>query len=217
MLNVNINSQLGTRESDILVTRVKEKAINVECKLAKNDSFAIKSVMIAGLLQDIGLFRVKCMRSRTVSDNETATRMSADYGIPRKIVLMHADNYREQDFDFVVASLGNAFWTTINGKYEFNGTNEQFKFLKRLFPKQFTSFDKFQEESYNFLLIARSKELIVSPLNRITCSRKRCKTNGTQDNCGFIPNYPLINLNNVANGIGPWKLLCASEKEFDIF
>jgi hypothetical protein len=206
-----LNAQQGTHDIDVAVERIKDKKqVKVECKLTKNDSFRIIS-------NDNCELRVKCMRSRTVSDNETATRMAQHYHIPREMILIHADSYRESDFDCVLTSIGNAFWISEeSGKYVFNGTREQYAILKRLFPQQFTTFDNFQRETYNFILIACSKDLCVYTMNGIKCTRRKCAIKGTQDNCGFIPNYPIINLKEVAEGRSIWRTIDKAEKLFNM-
>lgn len=208
--NLNINAQQGTHDIDVLVTRTQDnKKIRVECKLTKNDSFQMN--------QNIAEIRVKCMRSRTFSDNLAAARMAMHYKISKDQVLIHADSYREQDFDFVITSLGNSMWTTIKEEYLFNGNLEQFNLLKSLFPSGFKNFKKFQREAFNFLMFARSSDLIVSPKNNLKCTRKKCKDKGTNVNCGFIPNYPTINLNDIAKSTGPWKRIQDIESAFNNF
>lgn len=208
--NLNINAQQGVHDVDVLVTRISDKKkIRVECKLTKNDSFAISG--------NVAELRVKCMRSRTFSDNPAATRMAQNYGVNRNSLLIHADSYREQDFDFVITSLGNSLWTTINEKYVFNGNKQQYDFLKHLFPEHFKDFSKFQQEAFTFLMFARSSELVVNQRNNFTCTRRKCQLAGTQSNCGFIPNYPIVQLNNVAKNIGTWRKFSNLETEFNNF
>ncbi len=208
--NLNINAQQGTHDVDVQITRISDKKkIRVECKLTKNDSFQIN--------QNIAEIRVKCMRSRTFSDNPAATRMATHYGVDRNQLLIHADSYREQDFDFVITSSGNSMWTTINGRYTFDGNIEQFNLLKRLFPDNFKDFKKFQQEAFNFLLFAKSSDMVVSTNNNLKCTRNKCKNKGTDTNCGFIPNYPVINLNDVASSNSHWKRISSIEAEFNNF
>lgn len=208
--NLNINAQQGTHDVDVQITRILDKKkIRVECKLTKNDSFQIN--------QDNAEIRVKCMRSRTFSDNPAATRMATHYGVDRAQLLIHADSYREQDFDFVITSLGNSMWTTLNNKYTFNGDIKQFNLLKKLFPDDFKDFKKFQQEAFNFLMFAKSSDLVASTNNNLKCTRKKCRDKGADTNCGFIPNYPIINLNDVATTNSPWKRISCIESEFNNF
>ena len=201
--NPNINAQSEVHDVDVYVIRKKDnKQIRIECKLAGKYSFSRDF--------DNPVFKVKCMRSRTISDNEVATRMAKKYKIERKLVLYHADNYREDDFDYVIASMGNAFWTTKDKKYIFECTDEDTNILSKLFPSHFKNIknkNEFRERAFNFLLIAHSKDITVSKSNGVICTRRKCIENGTSTSCGFIPNYPIINLKEVARGKCPWKIL----------
>lgn len=208
--NPNINAQSEVHDVDVVILRKTDnKQINIECKLAKKESF--------GMNNGNPEFSVKCMRSRTISDNEMATRMAERYGVLRQQILFHADNYRQDDFDFVITSMGNAFWVTQNKRYIFDGKDEDLRVLQSLFPTHFsgTNIDEFKQKAFSFLLIARSKDIKVSVENNIICTRRRCIDNGTSSNCGFIPNYPIVNLRDVANGTGPWRIL--SDLDLDSF
>ena len=91
--NPNINAQSEIHDVDVIVMRnIDEKKIRIECKLSGKDSFRIQ--------EGLPKFKVKCMRSRTISDNEMATRMAQKYGVDRELVINHPDQYREGDFDF---------------------------------------------------------------------------------------------------------------------
>lgn len=115
--NPNINAQSEVHDVDVVILRKTDnKQIKIECKLAKKESF--------GMNNGNPEFSVKCMRSRTISDNEMATRMAERYGVLRQQILFHADNYRQDDFDFVITSMGNAFWVTQNKRYIFDGKDE---------------------------------------------------------------------------------------------
>lgn len=208
--NLNINAQPNIHDIDVLVIRKKDnKQIRVECKLTKNNSFIINN--------DIAKIRVKCMRSRTFSDNASAERMAKNYKVSKEALLIHADSYRKEDFNFVITSLGNSMWKTINNKYVFNGYKKYFDFLKNKFPNHFNNFHNFQQETFNFLLFAKASDIAVSTMNNLKCTRKKCKNNGTDKNCGFIPNYPIINLNDVEKNKGPWKMIKYIETEFNNF
>jgi hypothetical protein len=193
--NLNINAQQGIHDIDVNVLRLKDnKSIRVECKLSKNDSF-----------KNNGSFKVKCMRSRTFSNNAAATRMATNYGVQRDLLLMHADSYRESDFDFVFSTLGNSFWKTIDGEYTFAGTRQHFNVLNELFPSDFSDFDNFKDDAFNFVIYSRSIDLISSPAS--LCRKRKCIDNGTNSSCGFIPNYPNGDMISISKGIGPWKRL----------
>jgi hypothetical protein len=212
--NPNINAQSGVHDVDVDVLRKSDnQKIRIECKLADKDSFSISG--------NKTVFQVKCMRSRTVSDNQMAIRMAKKYKVSKQDVLNHADNYRKEDFDFVITSLGNAFWDTDeNGKYIFNAKTEQIEILSKLFPKDFSKTDsteQFKIKASNFMLIAKSRDLIVNPKNKIICRRKRCIKAKTSQNCGFIPNYPIIDLTEVATKKSPWVKLKNIEKTLSNF
>lgn len=200
--NPNLNAQSEIHDVDVYVTRKKDnKQIRIECKLSGKDSFRVAE----GHPQ----FKVKCMRSRTVSDNEMATRMAKRYDIPRAKVVKHPDQYRHQDFDFVITSMGNAFWTTEDRKYIFSGSEKELKILSQLFPKHFKvdmNKEQFRDATFNFLLIANSKKMTVKKANEVVCTRKKCIQSGNAVDCGFIPNYPVVNLTEVSTGSSPWKI-----------
>jgi len=207
--NPNINAQSEVHDVDVYVTRKKDnKNVRIECKLSDKDSFR--------LYGDSPKFQVKCMRSRTVSDNEMATRMARRYGVSRETVLAHPDNYRDIDFDFVITSMGNAFWTTDDtGRYIFKASNEQIKTLVVLFPKIFNekdSIDEFKKKTFNFMIFAKSKSITATRENNVVCRRKRCITQGTFNTCGFIPNYPAVNLKELSEGRSVWRQLADIER-----
>lgn len=201
--NPNINAQSEIHDVDVCVMRKEDhKKIRIECKLAGKDSFKYN--------RGSPKFKVKCMRSRTVSDNEAATKMAEKYKVSRDSILSHADNYRADDFDYVITSMGNALWITDNGEYTFKDNTANLNILSNLFPNYFSNTNnssEFKERAYNFILIARSDKINVSPINNITCSRRKCNNNGTKTNCGFIPNYPIVFLKDVASNKSPWKIL----------
>lgn len=214
--NPIINAQSEVHDIDVLVKRKSDnKEIQIECKLSKNDSFQNdhryrNSNYKLITRKHTPSFSVKCMRSRTVGDNEQAEKLAVKYGVTKKDVLLHKDNYTDVDFDFVITSMGNSFWVTIAQQYTFNGNNDQLQYMKSAFPAHFesvNSLDDFKQKTYDFLLIAKSRDIKVSTENGIACARKECFLNGSQLNCGFIPNYPTVILPDVANGTSPWKIV----------
>lgn len=209
----NINAQSEIHDVDVYIVRKKDsKQIRVECKLSGKGSFRENKAN--------PLFKVKCMRSRTLSDNLMATRMAKRYKVSREQILAHADNYRDGDFDFVITSMGNAFWDTENEMYLFKGTKNQLKILSELFPKKFSQRDsqkEFNKKTFNFMLFANSKDLVVKSKNKIVCTRRKCIKKGTNKKCGFIPNYPIVYLKELSKGKGAWKPLEKIERELDKF
>lgn len=201
-----INAQSEIQDIDILVTHISTKQkISIECKLTGKDSFRIS--------KGIPTVKVKCMRSRTVGP-VAAKMLARRYGVRAKNVLRHRDNYRVVDFDFVVTSIGNAFWrTNEDGRYIFNPKPSEIDFLRRFFNDLTLDIDGLKEKTFNYLLIARSSKLNVSPQNNVKCVRRECIKAGTSTNCGFIPNYPIVNLND--NSV--WKPIEKAEELFEEF
>lgn len=203
----NINPQEGAHEADLIASRLNQAGrIRVECKLAKNDSFRL----IGGHAQ----LRVKCMRSRTVGHDIVADRKASHYKISSAMIKAHADNYREDDFDFLLTSVGNSFWKTVGNTYTFSGTKKDFTKMRELFPERFTNYGNFQKDAFSMLLYAKSAELKVSRGNGIKCSRKAC-TN--REDCGFIPHYPAVILDEVVGGNSPWKPMRGIGTDFSAF
>jgi hypothetical protein len=189
-----INAQSAIQDVDILVThRPTKKRFTIECKLTGKDSFRIKD--------NQATVKVKCMRSRTVGI-EAAKILARRYTVKVDDVMRHRDNYRTVDFDFVITSIGNAFWKTApDGTYVFRPTSSEIAFLRKFFNDQTLDVNGLKEKTFHYLLIARSSRLNVSPQNNVQCVRRECIKAGTSRTCGFIPNYPIVDLND--NSI--WK------------
>ena len=99
-----INAQLAIHDVDVLVLhRETQKEIIIECKLAKKGSCRVDG--------DRTTIKVKCMRSRTLGV-EMVRQLSPQLGIPEDVLSVHNDQYLERDFDFVITSIGNAFYET---------------------------------------------------------------------------------------------------------
>lgn len=201
-----INAQSKIQDIDILVTHLPTgKNISIECKLTGKDSFRVS--------KGIATVKVKCMRSRTVGP-EAAKTLARRYGITAAEVLRHRDNYRVVDFDFVVTSLGNAFWRTAeDGRYVFKLKSSEISFLQKFFNDPNLDADGLKERTFNYLLIARSSKLNVTTQNNVQCVRRECIKARTSRSCGFIPNYPIVNLNDSS----VWKQLEKSEELFEDF
>ena len=153
------------------------------------------------------------MRSRTVGQKAAKT-LAARYGVSVDDVLRHADNYRDVDFNFVVTSIGNALWRTAgDGSYVFEPKSNEIDFFRRFFEDQNLDVESLKERTFNYLLIARASSLTVSPKNNVQCVRRKCKKAGTSKTCGFIPNYPIVNLKD--NSI--WKPIEKTDEIFEEF
>ncbi len=178
-----MNAQFGYHDTDVRVTHNPTgKIIRVECKLAKNKAF------LSG--KDVYKIRVKCMRSRTLGSKKVEG-LAPKLGISINMLSVHNDQYLPQDFDVVVTSIGNAFYQTDRQTNEFKWTPTQdgITFLQKLAKMYRIEIADLQEFAFNCMYIAKSSNLVVRPENGVICTRKGCPT---PENCGFIPNYPLI-------------------------
>ncbi|MDQ1274922.1 MAG: hypothetical protein QG641_296 [Candidatus Poribacteria bacterium] len=175
----NMNAQLGFHDIDIQVAHIKTgKTFSIECKLASKGSCKV--------INDKAKIQVKCMRSRTLGEG-MVKNLSPKLKIPEGVLQIHNDQYLESDFEFVITSIGNAFYQTDNkGAFVFSPDKEQAKFLKN-FPGK-----NLQEETFNCLFIASSKKISIRQKNGVICTRQKCNDKG---NCAFIPNYPIIQFN----------------------
>jgi len=203
-----INAQLAIQDVDVLVTHVPtQKKFTIECKLSSKNSFSVSN-------ENQATIKVKCMRSRTVNSPRAATPLATRYGVSVEDVLRHKDNYRDVDFDFVVTSIGNAFWrTSSDGLYTFLPTQTETDFLRRLLSAENASLNQLKEKAFDYMLIASSSQLKVSPENKLRCVRKECIRAGTSNSCGFIPNYPIVNLQDYS----VWRPIKKAEELLEAF
>jgi len=174
-----INAQLAVHDIDVLVLHKEtQEKIVIECKLAKKGSCRVD--------RERTTIKVKCMRSRTLGA-EMVRQLSPQLGIPEDVLSVHNDQYLEKDFDFVITSIGNAFYdTSDNSTFFFSPTESQKIFLGNL-PGE-----NLKDEAFYSLYLGSAKEISVKSANGVECTRRRC-TNKIA--CGFIPNYPDINFN----------------------
>jgi hypothetical protein len=189
-----MNAQFGLHDMDVRITHIKtQKVIGVECKLAGKGSFKI-------LKNGDAQMRVKCMRSRTLGDNK-ANELAAKIGIEPVLLKVHNDQYLPTDFEVVITSIANAFYETDEETsfFEWQPTELGDQFLKRLGGESNTDLQYF---AYNQLYLATSKDLAITTKNGIKCTRGACPN---PQNCGFIPNYPLITFPKDSNKpLKPW-------------
>lgn len=136
-----INAQSNIHDIDVLVTHKQKKIkISVECKLAKKGGCKVT--------KDRTQISIKCMRSRTLGAKVIQQR-SPKLGISEDILTVHNDQYLPSDFNFVITSIGNAFYETKESKFTFSPKHEQELFLKN-FPNQNLKKRPF----YNFISLA---------------------------------------------------------------
>ncbi len=181
-----LNAQTGSHDVDVKVLHNRtERVISVECKLAGKGGFRISKGQY--------VIPVKCMRSRTTKTPSKVKAGAKMLGITRESFLAHSDQYRASHFDVVVTSLANAFYETDQETmaYVFKPSTVGEEFLRKLRPPADIDLQTFV---YNKVYVARSVDLAVSSESGIVCIKRACKH---KTDCGFIPNYPLINFGEV--------------------
>ncbi|MFN0203480.1 MAG: restriction endonuclease [Bacteroidia bacterium] len=178
-----LNPQFGIHDMDVRVTHIKTgKSLSVECKLAGKGRF--KVLKNGGQQID-----VKCMRSRTLGDKK-ATESALKLGLDAEILKIHNDQYLPTDFDVVLTSIANTFYTTEeeSNSFEWNPTDAAIDFLHSISREKIEHTD-LQYFAYHKMYLAAANDLAVKNGNTASCSRKACSN---PSNCGFIPNYPSI-------------------------
>ena len=126
------------------------------------------------------------MRSRTLGTSKVA-ELAPKVGVSTALLSAHADSYRVADFDVVLTTIGNTFYrTSEKGEYEFKPTETELEFLERINPghpdHKVGAFEKMYVIEATSLCVGNRKHPII-------CPRRNCPD---KQNCGFIPNYPLI-------------------------
>jgi hypothetical protein len=177
-----MNAQFGFHDMDVrIIHKATQKTIRIECKLAAKGSFQI-------LKNGDAQIKVKCMRSRTLGDSKVK-ELAPKIGVSEALLKIHNDQYIPSDFDVVITSIANSFYTTNEDTDSFDwNPNEKGRFFLNLLSgvndiKQLQSF------AYSQLYLAHSSDLAILSKNNHKCTRKTCPI---PDNCGFIPNYPVI-------------------------
>ena len=182
-----MNAQIGFHDVDVRVMyKPTKKIIRVECKLAKKGGYRL----FANGYSEI---RVKCMRSRTLGPAKVR-ELAPKLGISEKVLAVHNDQYLPADFDIVVSSIGNAFYTTDKetGFFEWKPTKAGTDFLEKI---GFTDRENFRDFAFKTMFVAKASDLAIGK-NGITCTRGLCKNKKA---CGFIPNYPIITFDKKTN------------------
>lgn len=173
--NPRLNAQTGLHDIDVAIINItNSKQYSIECKLASKGSFRLNQ-------KGNPYLKVKCMRSRTLGDEAALLRSKAK-DIPFEFLKIHNDQYTANDFDFVVTSIANAFYQTDEkGLFYWFPDNTEASFLKQIGIES-------QEQAFPTMYVAESRFLAANEVNQIKCTRKKCQEN----NCNFIPNYPII-------------------------
>jgi len=195
-----MNAQTGTHDVDVMVKHNRtNKVISIECKLAGKGRFRVaKKTQVGVAKKGDYLIEVKCMRSRTTKTPAKVEAMAKLLGVSSKAFLAHSDQYRASHFNVVATSIGNAFFETLedddgNMMYKFQPPKAGRRFIKMLNPPS-DSETTLQEFVYNKVYLAYSVDLAVSRESGVVCGKRLCRQ---KYDCGFIPNYPVINFGNI--------------------
>ena len=178
---IPMNAQQGLHDIDVIVRHKEtQKEARLECKLAAKGGFRL-------LQTGDSIIRVKCMRSRTLGES-MVRHLAPKFGVSEKQLTVHNDQYRPEDFDFVVTSIGNAFYeTNSSGFFDWAPSQEGIAFLETL--RRAKTENNLKDFAFNRMYIAPANALSIKGKNGVQCTRKKCKAKTT---CCFIPNYPII-------------------------
>lgn len=175
-----MNAQIGFHDVDVrIMHKPTKKIIRVECKLAKKGGYRL-------FADGHSEIRVKCMRSRTLGPAKVK-ELAPKLGISEKVLSVHNDQYLPADFDVVISSIGNAFYTTDKktGRFEWKPSKLGADFLEKL---GFTGKENLRDFAFKAMFVAKASDLTIGN-NGVTCTRDLCRNKKA---CGFIPNYPVI-------------------------
>ncbi len=182
-----MNAQIGFHDIDVRVLhKPTKKIVRVECKLAKKGGYRLFTDGHSGI-------RVKCMRSRTLGPAKVK-ELAPKFDITEKVLAVHNDQYLPADFDIVISSIGNAFYTTDKktGYFEWNPPSAGEDFLRKIGASGKRSFQDF---AFRTLFVAKTSDLQIGN-NRVVCTRAKCKNKKA---FSFIPNYPVISFDKKTN------------------
>lgn len=176
-----MNAQIGFHDIDVRVQHKRtKKVVRIECKLAKKGGYRL-------FPDGHSEIRVKCMRSRTLGPAKVK-EMAPKLGISEKVLAVHNDQYLPADFDVVISSIGNAFYTTDKktGLFEWKPSPKGSEFLSKI---GFTGGkENLKDFAFKTMFVAKASDLTIGK-NGVVCTRAQCKNKKA---CGFIPNYPII-------------------------
>lgn len=176
-----IVEEIGFHDTDIrLFHKRTGKVIRLECKLAKKEGYRL-------FPDGHSEIRVKCMRSRTLGAAKVK-EIAPKLGVSEEALSVHNDQYVSADFDIVVTSIGNAFYRTDKktGLYEWKPTKTEEGFLQKF---GVSGQEDLKDFAFRRMYVARTQDLAAASNTGIVCSRKGCDN---KTNCGFVPNYPVI-------------------------
>ncbi len=182
-----MNAQIGFHDIDVRVLhKPTKKVIRVECKLSKKGGYR-------KFTDGHSEVRVKCMRSRTLGTAKVR-ELAPKFGISEKVLSIHNDQYLPADFDIVITSIANAFYTTDKktSYFEWKPSRDGEEFLYKIGASKN---ENLQDFAFKTLYVARTEDLKIGD-NGVVCTRAQCKN---KKKCGFIPNYPIINFDQKTN------------------
>lgn len=190
-----LNPQLNSHDEDVLIEHIAtQRRIRIECKLAAKGEYAAR--------ENESIFKIKCMRSRTLGESQVE-KLHESRGLEKSQLSVHNDQYLPSDFDLVITSLANAFYSTSSeGIFIWNPSRLGQAFLNQKFGENLSA-KQYQDAAFFDMYVAKASDLAIVQGNGITCTRRKCtNSNG----CGFIPNYPLLkfNHNDLVNPSNKW-------------
>lgn len=165
-----MNAQTGLHDIDLQIKHCATgKTISLECKLAAKGRF--KKVSNSRYK-----INVKCMRSRTLGKT-MVEEIAPKIGVPASVLAVHNDQYRFKDFDFVITSIGNAFYETdVSGIFQWQPSRDAMLFLKTLSQECVKEDGEFQDLAFYSMYIASSRTLAILQENSIICTRRKCRS-----------------------------------------
>jgi hypothetical protein len=121
-------------------------------------------------------------------------------GIEEDVLAVHNDQYLSKDFDIVLCSIGNAFYRTDKqtNRFEWRPNEMEEQFLHSMEPSKSESLKDF---AFRKMYLAKSCDIAVGKSTGVICTRKACNN---RNDCGFIPDYPIIRLDKLSNPINSW-------------
>jgi hypothetical protein len=203
-----MNAQLGFHDIDVKVLHGPTgSVIRGECKLAQKEGYRYVKGGLRG--EEYHEIRVKCMRSRTLGPRQVKA-LAPIMGVEEDVLAVHNDQYRTTDFDIVLCSIGNAFYRTNKqtGGFEWKPTEMEEQFLYALGPSKGESLKDF---AFRKMYLAKSCDIAVGENTGVVCTRRACNN---RNDCGFIPDYPIMRFNKLLNPINSWVSI---EQALDFF
>lgn len=182
-----VNPQLGSHDQDVLIKHIPTGIqITIECKLSAKGEYK--------QFENESIFKIKCMRSRTLGA-ELVQRLAPLRGVSEESLSVHNDQYMPGDFDLVITSLANAFYSTNEeGIFIWSPSHVGQLFLETKYGAGLSD-TQYQNAAFNDMYVARSSDLRISSHTGVLCTRRRCLN---KTDCGFIPNYPLLTINHTS-------------------